>query len=102
MALGDLQHMCMLAVARLGAYAYGSAIRRELREVAGRDVTVPTVYVTLVRLEEQGLVASDEAPAEGERGGRPRRVFRLTRAGWDALGEARAALTSMWRGVVPP
>jgi DNA-binding PadR family transcriptional regulator len=102
MALGDLQHMCMLAAARLGAYAYGSAIRAELERVGGRRVTVATVYVTLVRLEEQGLVASEEVPVDHERGGRPRRVFRLTRAGWDALVDARAALTRMWQGVVPP
>lgn len=102
MSLGDLQHMVMLAVVRLGAGAYGAAIREELEEVAGRTVTVPTVYVTLVRLEEQGLVVSTEAPAEGTLGGRPRRVFHVTPAGWDALEDARAAVSRMWEGVVRP
>lgn len=102
MSLGDLQHMVMLAVARLGAGAYGAAVREELKGVAGRKVAVPTVYVTLVRLEEQGLVESDGAPAEGSRGGRPRRVFRLTTAGWDALEDARAAMSRMWEGVARP
>jgi DNA-binding PadR family transcriptional regulator len=101
-SLGDLQHMTMLAVARLGARAYGAAIRDELRVVGGRKVTVPTIYVTLVRLEEQGFVASDEAPAEGSRGGRPRRVFRLTAKGWKALDAARAEISRMWEGVVRP
>lgn len=102
MGLGDLQQMTMLAVARVGRDAYGSAIRDELREVAGRSVSVPTVYVTLVRLEDQGLVASSEAPPSGERGGRPRRVFRLTPSGWEALQESRATLTRMWEGVAQP
>lgn len=102
MSLGDLQHMVMLAVARLGAGAYGAAIREELTTVAGRTVTVPTVYVTLVRLEDQGLVGSEEAPAEGQLGGRPRRVFHLTPAGWDALDDARTAMSRMWEGVVRP
>jgi DNA-binding PadR family transcriptional regulator len=101
-SLGDLQHMVMLAVARLGAGAYGAAIREELEAVAGRTVTVPTVYVTLVRLEDQGLVASAEAPAEGQQGGRPRRVFRLTPAGWDSLDAARSAMSRMWEGVLRP
>jgi DNA-binding PadR family transcriptional regulator len=101
-SLGDLQHMVMLAVARLGAEAYGAAVREELEGVASRKVAVPTVYVTLVRLEEQGLVESDGAPAEGSRGGRPRRVFRLTSAGWDALEDARAAMSRMWEGVARP
>lgn len=102
MSLGDLQQMTMLAVARLEGEAYGSAIREELLEVAGRRVTVPTVYVTLVRLEEQGLVESDEAPPAGDRGGRPRRVFRLTPSGWRELERASLAMSRMWKGVVRP
>jgi DNA-binding PadR family transcriptional regulator len=102
MNLGELQQMTMLAVARLDAEAYGAAIRDELQAVAGRKVAVPTVYVTLVRLEEQGLVESTEVPGAGGRGGRARRVFRLTPAGWQALDEARVAMSRMWAGVVRP
>ena len=102
MSLGDLQQMTMLAVARLGKEAYGAAIRDELVAVAGRKVAVPTVYVTLVRLEEQELVESSEAPGAGERGGRARRVFRLTPAGWRELDRARVAMSRMWEGVVRP
>ena len=102
MSLGDLQHITMLAVVRLGEEAYGAAVRDELMEVANRKVTVPTVYVTLVRLEEQGLVRSSEAPGAGARGGRPRRVFRLTPEGWEALEESRVAMSQMWEGVVRP
>lgn len=102
MSLGDLQQMAMLAVARLGEDAYGAAIRDELRRVGGRSVSVQTVYVTLVRLEEQGLVESDEVPQAEGRGGRARRVFRLTAAGWLALEESRRSMARMWEGVVGP
>jgi len=101
-SLGDLQQLAMLAVARLGADAYGAAIRDELRRVAGRRVSVPTVYVTLVRLEEQGLVRSSEVEREAGEGGRPRRVFDLTPAGWTELQQARAAMARMWDGVGQP
>ena len=102
MGLGDLQQMTMLAVARLDTEAYGASVREELQRVAGRNVAVPTVYVTLVRLEEQGLVESTEAPAAGERGGRARRVFRLTPTGWHALDQSRVAMARLWEGVVEP
>ena len=102
MSLGDLQQLTMLAVTRLGDDAYGAAIGEELHRVAGRTVSVPTVWVTLVRLENQGLVESSEAPREEGRGGRARRVFRLTPAGWSALAEARASMARMWDGVVQP
>lgn len=102
MSLGDLQQMAMLAVARLGADAYGAGIREELIDVAGREVSVPTVYVTLVRLEEQGLVTSGEQAPDPGQGGRARRVFSLTPEGWHALKGARAAMSRLWDGVVPP
>ncbi len=100
MSLGDLQQMMMLAVARLEKEAYGAAIRDELRKVASRKVSVPTVYVTLVRLEEQGLVKSTETPGAGKRGGRARRVFKLTPKGWRELERSRVVMTKMWEGVV--
>lgn len=102
MSLGDLQQLAMLAVARLGRDAYGAAIQDELATVAGREVSVPTVYVTLIRLEDQGLVRSTEQPPPDGVGGRPRRVFELTASGWEALGEARSATERMWQGVVRP
>lgn len=100
MSLGELQHLVMLAVVRLRDDAYGAAIRDELRRVAGRSVSVQTVWVTLVRLEEQGLTASSDVAAP--EGGRPRRVFRLTSAGWRALEAARVSIARMWEGVVRP
>ncbi len=100
MSLGELQHLVMLAVVRLGDDAYGAAIRDELRRVAGRSVSVQTVWVTLVRLEEEGLTASQDVA--GPEGGRPRRVFSLTPDGWRALEQARVSMARMWEGVVRP
>ena len=102
MSLGDLQQLTMLAVIRLGVDAYGAAICDELLRVAQRNVSVPTVYVTLVRLEKQGLVESTEAPREEGRRGRARRVFRLTPSGLVALDKARDSMARMWEGVVHP
>ncbi len=99
MSLGDLQQLTMLAVVRLGTDAYGAAIREELHRVAARRVSVQTIWVPLVRLENQGLVESTEASRGKGQRGRARRVFRLTPAGWDALESARASIGRMWEGV---
>lgn len=91
--------MAMLAVVRLGEDAFGDRIREELRTVAGREMAVSTVYVTLVRLEDQGLVESRMVAVEPGVGGRPRRCFYLTDAGREALRSSRDALARMWVGV---
>ncbi len=99
--LGDLQQLVLLAVARLGDDAFGGAIRDELERVAGRSVSISTVYVTLVRMEDQGLVASTrELESEG-RGGKARRYFQLTGEAWAALEISRQAIDRMWEGVEP-
>lgn len=100
-ALGNLQQLTLLAVARLGDEAFGGAIRDELEQVAQRKVTISTVYVTLVRLENQGLVKSTRDQAPGSRGGKAKRFFRLTPESWEALEVSRGALSRMWQGVKP-
>ena len=103
MNLGDLQQMVMLAVARLGGDPYGAAIREELHGVAGRRVAVQTrLTFTLVRLEKQGLVTSKALARDPGEGGRARRVFRVTPAGWRALDAARQSMRQMWEGVERP
>lgn len=95
--LGELQQLVMLALVRLGDEAYGARIRKELEQVAARTVAISTIYITLVRLEDQGLVSSREGDYPG-RGGRRRRYFDLTEAGLGRLRHARKAANRMWTG----
>ena len=101
MTLGDLQNLTMLAVARLGPDAIAGRVREMLAELAGREVSVSTVFVTLTRLEDQGLLTSrpGEAPA---RGGRRTRIFALTQSGWEAVRQTRAASERLWKGLETP
>jgi DNA-binding PadR family transcriptional regulator len=65
----------------------------------GRSVQRASVYVTLQRLEEKGLVSSRLGEPLPERGGRPRRLVRVEPEGRAAVREARAAFSNMWRGL---
>lgn len=100
MSLGELQNLTMLAVAQLGARAFAREVREVLSRVAGRDVSVSTVFVTLTRLEDQGMLCSEwgTAPAGG---GRPTRIFSITGAGWEALRQARDASERLWAELEP-
>jgi len=89
----------MLAVARLGAEAYGAALQKMLEETAGRSASIATIYVTLVRLEKKGYVTSRREGPTPVRGGKAKRYFRLTPKGVEALKESHAALERMWRSV---
>ena len=96
--LGEFEQVVLLAVARLKADAYGMAVRAEIAERTGREVTIGAMYATLDRLVAKGyLRARDEAKE-----GRPRRFFAITAAGVDALETARELQTRMWAGLRLP
>jgi PadR family transcriptional regulator PadR len=99
--LGTFEEQVMLAVVRTrqassGGGAYGMAVRRELEEVAGREVAIGAVYATLDRLESKGLVASERGEAGA---GGTRRLFAVTPRGARALADSREMRERLWQGV---
>jgi PadR family transcriptional regulator, regulatory protein PadR len=56
--LGEFELMVLLALIRLGEDAYGVPICHEIEKRSGREVALGSVYATLERLEEKGLVTS--------------------------------------------
>lgn len=98
-ALGSLQQLALLATIRLGEAAYGATIQSELERVSGKQLSIATVYVTMERLEAQGLARSwlgDPTPA---RGGKARRHYAVTPRGAKALLNARQELQRAWAGL---
>jgi PadR family transcriptional regulator PadR len=97
--LGEFEQMLLLAALRLGDDAYGVALMNELESSVGRRVSRGSVYVTLDRLQEKGWVTSKLSQPRPERGGRPRRLVRVTPQGVAELRRSREALLTLWDGV---
>lgn len=97
--LGEFEQLVLLAVLRLGADAYGAAVRHEIEERTGRRVSISAVYTTLERLEQKGLVRSWVGEPTAERGGRRRRHFELLPGGARALKVAHKAYAGMIAGL---
>ncbi len=96
--LPALEQLVLLALLSLeGDEAYGMNVRRVLRDHAGRDVSVPTLYSALDRLESKGLVNSRLGEATRERGGRAKKLFQVEPVGVQALQEGRKSLEAMWQ-----
>lgn len=95
--LGNFDLMLLLALLRLGEDAYGVTIAQELEKQTGREVVVASVYATLDRLQERGLVTSSMGESTPERGGRAKRYFRITRAGIREVRDAQRSLVNLWK-----
>lgn len=97
--LSQLEQYVLLCLVRLGDEAYGVPIHQDIEERAGRSVSIATIYSALDRLEQEGLVLSRLSSPLPERGGRAKRLFRLSAEGAAALQRARRVHESMWEGV---
>src|SRR6187549_1920299 len=83
--LGAFEELVLLAVHGVGDEAYGVAIQQMLERETNRTVSLGPVYTVLDRLEVKGLVRSTMTAGTPTRGGRSRRIFRLTPGGSRAL-----------------
>ena len=98
-SLGHFELLVLLALIRQGEEAYGVPIAQAIEQSTGKRVILASVYNTLERLEEKGLVASEMGEPTSERGGRAKRYFVITAAGLREVKAAKRALTQLWRGV---
>jgi PadR family transcriptional regulator PadR len=100
--LGELEMLLLLAVLQLddqGLEAYGSAIRDEVERRTDASLPRGSLYITLDRLEDKGLLRSREAGASPIRGLRPKRLFKVTAEGLRALRRSVAVMSQMQRGL---
>lgn len=97
--LGELEHLVLLSIIRLGPDSYGVPIVEELKRHTRRTILRPSVYLALKRLEDKGFIRSRLGEPESRRGGRARRHFTPTAGGLKVLRESQRTLTRLWDGV---
>src|SRR6201998_4070984 len=98
--IGEFEYLLIAAAARLGEEAYGAAIRREIEEATRRRCSIGALYTTLDRLETKGLIKTWMGEATAQRGGRAKRMVRVTPKGVQAASDFYDAVTAVSRGVV--
>ena len=97
--LGEFEHVVLATAVALGDNAYGAELIREIEKRTGRSVTSGSLYVTLDRLEDKGMIRSRMGDPDRRRGGRPKRFATPTPKGMQALREVRATMLSLWSGI---
>ena len=101
--LGEFEVVVLMAVLQLetdSSDANGSAVRNAIEARIGRRASRGSVYVTLDRLENKGLLSSRLMDAPTVRGG-SKRLFRSTAAGVRAVKHAIETVERMRRGLGP-
>jgi PadR family transcriptional regulator, regulatory protein PadR len=99
--LGEFEEVVLLSVAVHSPQAYSVVIADELEQQTGKTVTTGAVHAALQRLENKGMVSSQMGEATSERGGRRKRIFKVTVAGSRVLHEVKEVRDNLWSRVAP-
>jgi len=97
--LGEFEYLLLTSAIRLREDAYGAMIRLDIEKATGRSCSLGALYTTLDRLESKGLVETSMGDATPRRGGRPKRMVRVTAQGMDAAATFYDTVLRASRGV---
>jgi DNA-binding PadR family transcriptional regulator len=97
--LGEFEYLVLGAVAGLHQAAYGVTIREAIEEATGRSCSIGSLYTTLDRLERKGFVTTRLSDPTPQRGGRAKRMVRITASGRRAATDFYQAVRQVSRGV---
>ena len=97
--LGEFEYLILSAATRLHEGAYGAPIRQEIEEATRHRCSIGALYTTLDRLETKGLIKTWMGDPTPQRGGRPKRMVRVTATGIRAASDFYLALRRVSRGV---
>jgi len=99
--LGELEEIVLLTIGILDGKGYGVRVKKELAEQLNRTVTLSALHTVMHRLEKKGFLSSFMGEATKERGGKRKRIFKITSLGRSILQESRENRERMWQ-LMPP
>ena len=98
--IGEFEYLILSAAAHLGEEAYGAAMREVIETTGGRTCSLGALYTTLDRLEAKGLVETWMSAPSQQRGGRARRMVRVTADGVRGARQFYQAVVRISRGTI--
>ncbi len=99
--MGEFEELVLLSVAGLSTEAYAVKVQQHLASQAGRLSAMGAVYTALDRLERKGYVRSYMGEVTRKRGGKRKRIYRITSTGVEALHVLQARRDQLWAQARP-
>ncbi|SRR5579871_1340255 len=96
--IGEFEYLILSAAEHIGEDAYGAAMREVIETTGGRTCSLGALYTTLDRLEAKGLVETWMSEPTQRRGGRAKRMVRVTGKGMLAARGFYEAVIRISRG----
>ena len=98
--LGNLEETVLLILMLIHEEAYGVSIRDKYIEETKHELSLSAIHTVLRRLENKGFIESYMGGATQDRGGRRKRLYKITRFGYGAVANIQEERTRIW-GMIP-
>ena len=86
-SIGELEELILLAVGAIQSTVYAQSIQDEMLSHAKRRIDITAIHAVLRRLEIKGLIDSELGGISKDRGGRSKRLVKLTVEGRTLLDQ---------------
>jgi len=97
--VGEFEEIVLLTVMKLGAEAYGVAVKKDIEDSLGRTVSIGALHTALQRMTDKGLINSKLGQSTAARGGKRKRFFTVVDAGVELLERAKVDRMKLWQSI---
>ncbi len=94
------EELILLSIGNLKDDAYLVAIREHLSSVMGKKWSISTIHIPLRRLEKAGYIDAFFGEATAVRGGRRKKIYKISSKGMEALSEYKKVNDVLWEKFV--
>lgn len=95
--LSRREEQVLLAVWELQDNAYLLAVQKYLTEVTSKQWSVGIIHKPLLKLEKKGYISSTMGQATAKRGGRSKKLYKVTSLGIDELKALKNEQDVIWK-----
>jgi DNA-binding PadR family transcriptional regulator len=99
--LGEFEEIVLLTVGILHQDAYGNAVKEEIEDRTARKVNLSAIHSALYRLEGKGFLESSMGESTQQRGGKRKKIFKVTNYGQRALTTSKDLRAGLWLAYEP-
>ena len=90
------EEQILIAIWNIKDSAYLLAIKSHLSKIMEAEWSVGAIHKPLMKLEKEGLVDAYMGEATAKRGGRSKKIYRVSKAGLDTLQSLKEKHDALW------
>lgn len=100
-SIGPLEEIILMILLKQEE-CHAVEIAQQYEAAMEKTISLPAIHVVLKRMEKKGWVESRFGEPTAQRGGRRKRLYQPTPAGYYAVKEMQEIKSKLWAGIIPP